>query len=159
MTERGAGLVHAQRPEIQGLRRPTEMLIVAVAGARVAAREVDKVNRNAVLNRRADDPVVGAFVILVRAKDQDGLGQRVDAEFHRVGGEDGAGRIVHLDLDAVNAGGLGGKLELDALLDPTARVEVERFLERRASKLDALWAKESCTDSNAMPGHRHRIAQ
>ena len=107
VTERGAGLVHAQRPEIQGLRRPTEMLIVAVAGARVAAREVDKVNRNAVLNRRADDPVVGAFVILVRAKDQDGLGQRVHAQFHRVRGEDGAGRIVHLDLDGLFLGHYG----------------------------------------------------
>ena len=56
-----------------------------------------------VFHRRADDAVVRAFVILMRAENQDGFRQRVGAELQGVSGEQLARGVRDLNTGAVNA--------------------------------------------------------
>ena len=91
VAHRRARFLHADGAKVQRLGRSAGMLKVPVAGARVAAGEINHVEGNLILHQGANETHLGSVVVLVRAEHQHGFRKRIDAEFQHVGGK-------HLDL-------------------------------------------------------------
>jgi hypothetical protein len=109
MANSGARFLHTEAAEIQGLSGVAGVLVVAVARARIAAGEVDDMNRDVILRCGANDSGMRTFVIFVRAENQNRFGHWVRREFELACGEDLSSRTYDLHHDAIGAGAIGGK--------------------------------------------------
>src|SRR5271157_2984576 len=78
------------------------MLVVPVARTRIATGEIDEVNRDVILNRSTNHPRVRPLIVLMRAKDQDGMRQRVSGQLKYVRCQRVARCVVHFHLRPEN---------------------------------------------------------